>query len=92
MIATNVDFQAALSALKAGYAIRRSGWNGGNQFVVVDKFDHRTHVEGPTTAHPVQPYLSMKNQQDDWQPGWLVSQGDLFAMDWEVIENPMEVS
>lgn len=88
MIGIGCDFQTALSALKAGYAVRRAGWNSKNQYVVADRH-YPSHVEVGSMAYPVQPFFCIKNAQDQWQPGWLASQGDICALDWEVFENPL---
>ena len=85
-----IDFQSALSSLKSGKAVRRSGWNGKDQFVVADKYGSRAFVKGPESLFPVQPTLAIKNQQNQWVVGWLPSMSDLFALDWEILENPLD--
>ena len=84
-----------------GEKIAREGWNGKNQFVVVmpalylppyntqetgAKVNDRTakHI-GKDTPLDSQPYCALFNAQGKWQPGWLPSQGDLFADDWMIV-------
>lgn len=70
----------------------RMGWNGGGQFVIkaggytVNEVrpgsDYaRAGIEAPFT---IAPHLDLKNAQGVMQPGWVPSQGDLFAEDWVV--------
>jgi hypothetical protein len=33
-----------------------------------------------------QPYMAIYNAQGKWQPGWLPSQGDMFADDWQLVD------
>lgn len=101
-MSTNIDFGVALLALKSGKRVRRIGWNGKDQWVCamteLNLPPHNSTEPGPKvnarTAQFIghdqpldsQPYLVLKNQQGKWQPGWVPSQGDLFADDWQVIE------
>lgn len=87
------NFSEALIAVKKGSKIARSGWNGSGQFVikaggyVVDEArpgsDYaKAGIEG---SFNIQPHLDLKNAQGHMQPGWVPSQGDLFAEDWLVL-------
>lgn len=97
-----MDFSTALHLLKKGNKLQRKGWNGKDQFVVMmpalylppynsqepgAKVNDRTakHI-GVDVPLDSQPYLALKNAQGKWQPGWLPSQGDLFAEDWMLID------
>lgn len=75
-----MDFSLALVKVKEGKKITRSGWNGANQFIfkVGDKID-------TVGQYCFAPYLVLKNAQGIIQPGWIPSQGDLFADDWEIL-------
>lgn len=89
-----MDFSQALELCKMGAKITRSGWNGAGQFVVYQK----GYPEGiPINANTAEatgipegtvckfaPYLMMRNAQEVFVP-WLVSQGDVLAEDWAVI-------
>lgn len=88
-----MNFSEALILVKSGSKIHRTGWNGKNQFVIkaggylVD--DPRPGSDyaraGITGQFTIAPHLDLKNAQGVMQPGWLPSQGDLFAEDWEAL-------
>ena len=90
-----MNFSQALIQLKAGRKIARQGWNGKNMWIALmpplflsaDKVNDRTkkHI-GNETDLDCQPYIVMWTAQGTWQPGWLASQPDLLAEDWEVVE------
>lgn len=98
----SLPFEVALRMLKDGYKMQRSGWNGAGQFVVMmpplylppyntqgtdRKVNDRTAKWiGEDAPLDCQPYFAIYNAQKKWQPGWLASQGDLFADDWQVVE------
>lgn len=99
---TGLDFSIALRLLKQEKKLARKNWNGKGQFVVMmpslylppfntqdtmRKVNDRTakHI-GENTPLDSQPYFALFNAQGKWQPGWVPSQGDLFAEDWMVVE------
>ncbi len=85
-----MNFGDALEAAKGGAKIYREGWNGKGQFVIKaggyavkesrPGSDYAKH--GITADFMIQPHLDLKNAQGNMQPGWVPSQGDLFATDW----------
>lgn len=96
-----MDFGNAVRHLKDGYKVRRAGWNGKGMWVVLmpslklppyssqepgAKVNDRTakHI-GTDTPLDSQPYIAMWTAQQQWQPGWLASQADILAEDWEVV-------
>jgi hypothetical protein len=96
----NLDFGAALQALKDGLKIQREGWNGKGQFCIkaggysvpVDKLREGTHftkqfIESKgQDAMQIAPHIDLWNAQNIYVPGWVPSQGDLFAEDWQIID------
>ena len=91
----------AVKQMQDGNKVRRSGWNGKGMWIVlmpelylppyntadmVRKVNDRTakHI-GEDKPLDSQPYISMWTAQQKWQPGWLCSQADLLAMDWELV-------
>jgi len=98
----NLPFEVALRRAKDGCKIQRAGWNGPNQFIVVmpalylppyntqgteRKVNDRTAKWiGEDNPLDCQPYFALYNAQKKWQPGWVPSQGDLFAEDWLVVD------
>lgn len=96
-----MDFCYALKALKEGKKMARSGWNGKGMWIVLmpglklpayssqepgAKVNDRTakHI-GDDTPLDSQPYIAMWTADRKWQPGWLASQADLLADDWEIV-------
>ena len=90
-----IDFSEALLAAKEGKKIARAGWNGANQFVVMmpslyleaGMVNGRTRKYiGEDTPLDSQPYFALMNAQGKWQPGWCPSQGDIFGLDWVIVD------
>lgn len=86
-----LTFSLALEAVKAGYQIRRKGWNGAGQFVYVlpaDKVQSAMgYGFGEYQNEPAfQATLILRNAQNRLVLGWVPSSGDLFAEDWEIVE------
>lgn len=91
-----MKFGEALELCREGKKIYRTGWNGKNQFVYYQKgsavavSDLRcdairlwTEKEG-LMAIAVMGHFDMKTSAGVIQCGWLASQGDMQADDWEV--------
>lgn len=95
-----MNFGEALQAVKEGKKIQRNGWNGKGQFVIkaggysveLDKLRPGTHItkefleslgcgEMEITEH-----LDLWNSQRQYVPGWVPSQGDMFAEDWQILD------
>jgi hypothetical protein len=90
-----MTFEQALVEVKQGKKITRKGWNGKGAWVVMmpSLYLEAGMVNGRTRKHigegvPLdsQPYFAMMTSEGKWQPGWIPSQADLFADDWEVVE------
>lgn len=97
-----MNFGEAIQALKVGKKVARCGWNGKGMWVVMmpslylppyNTQDAMRKVNDRTAKHigedkPLdsQPYIAMWTAQGKWQPGWLPSQADIFAEDWEIVE------
>lgn len=96
-----LDFGAAISALKLGRKVRRSGWNGKGMWLIMmpsmelppyrsqsesKKVNDRTaKIIGEDTPFYCDPYIVMWTASGTWQPGWIASQADMLAEDWEVL-------
>lgn len=95
------DFGTAIKFLEAGGAIRRSGWNGNDMFVVKQV---PSHITGdvipkmqslPQSAKTIlmsreNPHIDYTNQMliihpDGRADSWVPSVSDIFAEDWEVV-------
>jgi len=95
------DFGWALTQLKQGKKVARSGWNGKNMWIVLmpelqlppfssqgagPKVNDRTAKHiGSYTPLHCLPYIAMWTADGKWLPGWLASQTDLLAEDWGVV-------
>ena len=98
----SMNFGKAIEALKAGSAIRRSGWNGKGLFVVKQV---PSHITGdiipkmqslPQSAKDIlmsreNPHIDYTNQMliinpDGRADSWVPSSSDVFAEDWEIVE------
>lgn len=66
-------FGEAIEEMKKGQTVARSGWNGKGMYVYLAQL----------TEH-VEPCFIMYTAQGKLQPGWLASQMDMLADDWEV--------
>lgn len=93
-----MDFGRALQALKEGYRVSRSGWNGKGMWICL--------VPGIENAGPDQlfgpqiplaivngnrgvrvcPRIDMRAADGSVVIGWLASQTDMLAEDWDIIE------
>jgi len=97
-----MDFCYALNALKEGLKVRRAGWNGKGMWIVLmpelnlppfssqepgAKVNDRTakHIGGDTPLN-CNPYIVIWTADQKWQPGWLASQADILAEDWEIVK------
>lgn len=84
-----MDFGDALTALKNGGRVTRSGWNGKGQFVYLVPGSTFTVNRPPLlgiydegTEINYLPHIDMRTADGFCVP-WLASQADLLASDWE---------
>lgn len=85
-----MKFGEALEIVKTGsQSIRRAGWNGKGQHVYLEEHLGFTIGDGVFKGQRREylPVLILFNSQQQHQPGWLPSMGDLMADDWEVAEH-----
>lgn len=95
-----MDFSEALKLVKEGKKLARSGWNGKGMFILkagdyaVAK--DKLRPDGAITAEFLEsreveemyilPHIDMWTADNKYVSGWLASQTDIFAEDWEVVE------
>lgn len=96
-----MNFGQAIQAAKEGKKIQRAGWNGKDMWVALmpalnlppfssqepgAKVNDRTakHIGNDTPLNSL-PYFAMWTAQSNWQPGWLASQSDMLADDWQEV-------
>ena len=76
-----MNFGEVLECIKKGSSACRHGWNGKGMYIYLEEFeDYRTDGLG------FEPAIIMYTAQKTYQPGWLASQNDMLAEDWEVFE------
>lgn len=96
-----MNFGEALAALNEGKMVSRSGWNGKNMFIYktvgntvskdfIPKFASlpekvKAFLAERGTDVVFQPSLTMYTAAGEMQPGWLASQSDMLALDWDLV-------
>lgn len=97
-----MKFGEAQQLADNGEMIQRSGWNGKGQFVykTIGNTVSKDFIQKfASLPQSVKDFLEKKgedvvfnssytlyNAQGQMQPGWLPSQGDLNAEDWQIVE------
>lgn len=81
------DFGEALKRIKAGRRVQRAGWNGKRMHVYLEdahEFTIRAGIfRGQTRMREA--HLVLFTAQGAHQPGWLASQADMLADDWQEV-------
>lgn len=91
-----MNFGMALNALKDGRKVARRGWNGKGMFLVLQQGSEveptkmrnepaRTYYENGSRCVRIAAHIDMKAADDTYVVGWLASQTDMLADDWEVV-------
>lgn len=96
-----MDFGDALRALKNGARVARAGWNGKGMWLSLSgdtaterKISHRDFwsehnaafaAQQPDGMATVLPCITMKTADNKILMGWLASQTDMLAEDWEIV-------
>ena len=90
-----LSFGDALVYLKQGLKLARTGWNGKGMYIVLmdgypmtlaNAMTREKHNLPEGSQVTVNPYIVMKTAQlGALQPGWLASQTDMLAEDWEIV-------
>ncbi|WP_339479094.1 DUF2829 domain-containing protein [Pseudomonas sp. RL_5y_Pfl2_73] len=91
--ADGMSFGLAIEALKMGKCVARAGWNGKGMWLVLDpgsvvsevREGSAYHKAGVTGAFTINPHIDMKTATGEMQPGWLASQTDMLADDWQLV-------
>jgi hypothetical protein len=94
-----MTFGVALEALKDGHRIARQGWSGKNMWLMYVDGTGGLEARPGTPYHTaialgdktrtvvvnIKGHIDMMCADGEMQPGWLASQQDLLAHDWELI-------
>jgi hypothetical protein len=89
-----MNFGKAIEALKGGRRVARKGWNGKNMFLVFVPGSNVELREGTpySNALPldksatINPHIDVLTATGEFQPGWLASQTDMLADDWQIVD------
>lgn len=93
-----MNFGQAIEALKDGKKIARAGWNGkgmwlayspGSKALPAERFwagPNREYAHANGGTADVLPCITMKIATGEILMGWLASQTDIFAEDWQTVE------
>lgn len=88
-----LTFGEAIEALKTGSKVARAGWNGKGMWLVLVpgsavnelRDGSAYHEAGLRGAITINPHIDMKTATGGMQPGWLASQTDMLADDWQIL-------
>ena len=87
-----MNFGYAITALKNGRWVRRAGRNGKNMHLYSEDMLYRSMLRASakgkvthTNVEKYEPCIVMFTAQQKHQPGWLASQADMLAEDWEIV-------
>jgi hypothetical protein len=95
-----MNFGQAIEALKQGEAVQRAGWNGKgmsvwlNKGIVDSNAPNSSHIDGVPAKLFEQglegvvtrlPNINMTSASGATVTGWLASQTDILAEDWQVV-------
>ena len=84
-----MNFGLALEELKNGNKVKRSGWNGKNQYIELAERVSYINSKGELINEG---HINIGNKviafigTSGVQLGWLASQADMLAEDWEIVK------
>lgn len=85
-----MGFDEAIRHVKYGKKISRAGWNGKKQCVCLAHMERCILSDGTVIINPEHDEIGanflMFIGNSGYQCGWLASQADMLADDWEVVE------
>jgi hypothetical protein len=87
-----MDFGEAIRAMKDGHSVSRSGWNGKEMYIYIQKGSVITkdkarnlHLAGIDGEIVINSHVDMKAADGSIVIGWLASQTDMLAEDWMIV-------
>ena len=96
---TGMSFGLAIEALKLGKRVARAGWNGKGMWLALSCGEtreieaasfwsehNRDHAIAQGGKAKVLPSITMKTATGEILMGWLASQTDMLADDWQMVE------
>lgn len=81
-----MNFGEAIQALKEGQCVQRTGWNGKGMHIFLEEHFEFLIPAGAFKgkSRKYEPVICMYTAQGTTQPGWLASQPDMLADDWQI--------
>jgi len=97
LLAFKGTFEWAISCLKKGHRVARSGWNGKGMYLAIQKgstipAEHARGGVAKCVADDgadevvINDHIDMKTADGSVCVGWLASQSDMLAEDWIVLD------
>lgn len=80
-----MNFGQAIEALKKGNRVKRNGWNGKGMYLFLANGEDLTSCIFKDVPIKCVDSVCMKTAQDTIVIGWLASQTDMLAEDWEIL-------
>lgn len=80
-----MNFGQAIEALKQGKKVARAGWNGKGMYLYLADGELLTKEIGDG-SYPFVDSIVIKTADDKYCIGWLASQTDMLAEDWEIVK------
>lgn len=92
-----MDFGDAIRAMKKGHRLARKGWNGRGMWVIHVPGTEQAYLSSGTVYREavreehcnILPHIDMWTTDSTGRramlPGWLASQSDMLAEDWEIV-------
>lgn len=71
----------AVELMKLGRKVSSEGWNGKGMWIAIIPAGNAR-----CSGFDMQDCIGMKTAAHEMQPGWLASQADLLATDWDEVE------
>lgn len=92
----NMTFGLAIEAMKKGHKVTRKGWNGKGMFLYLTSESdvsysklkpetQRALISHTKSTVHINGHIDMKAADDSIVCGWLASQTDMLAEDWEIV-------
>jgi hypothetical protein len=84
----NLTFGEAIEKIRGGSLVQRAGWNGKGMHIYLEEHFKVLLGKGGGLEHTrkYEPVIVMFTAQGSHQPGWLASQADILATDWQIVE------
>lgn len=92
-----MNFGQAIEALKQGKRVQRAGWNGKGMWLVYvpatpdcllrgdTPYFNALNADRAVAEVTIDAHIDMFTAKGTMQPGWLASQADMLADDWQIL-------